>query len=122
MLAARQTKFVPPGEIVAVPPCGAPYRAIIHAVAIDAFYATSIELVSDVLARSLALAAEHDARRVALAALATGYGRLPMSDFARAVQSMIDRAFPPIEAVVLGIRSPREVDELREVLPQVIVA
>ena len=39
-------KFVTPGTIVAAPPCGSPYRVVLHAVAINALYNTSAELIA----------------------------------------------------------------------------
>lgn len=40
-LAATGVSHVPCGTVVEMPPCGSPYRAVLHAVAVDAFYETS---------------------------------------------------------------------------------
>ena len=45
------------------------------------------------------------APRVALTALATGYGRMPMRDFAGAIEPLIGREWPRVEEVVIGIRN-----------------
>jgi O-acetyl-ADP-ribose deacetylase (regulator of RNase III) len=111
-LAQRQVRSVRPGEVVAMPPCGSPYKAVLHAVAIDAFYDSSPERVHEALRVSLRAAAGLEARKVALAALATGYGRLSMSAFAEGLCSLIGEHFPPIEEVALCLRNRADVEEL----------
>src|SRR5688500_10990196 len=44
-LAAQGRRFVQPGEVVRTRPWGLPVRAVLHAVAVDGFYSTSVELV-----------------------------------------------------------------------------
>jgi O-acetyl-ADP-ribose deacetylase (regulator of RNase III) len=116
-LASRQIHFVQPGEAVRMPPCGSPYRAVLHAVAVDAFYQSSPALVRDAIRRSLTVAADTGASKVALAALATGYGRLSMSEFAKALLPLIGEEFPPIEEAALCLRSAADVEELTELVP-----
>src|SRR4051795_407916 len=40
-LAGRGLRWVPQGEVMACGPCGTPYRAVLHAVAVDCFYGSS---------------------------------------------------------------------------------
>src|SRR6476659_2886089 len=40
-LADRVLRHVERGSVVEAPPCGSPYRAVIHAVAVDGFYESS---------------------------------------------------------------------------------
>lgn len=116
-LAGQGLHFVRRGSVIAMPPCGSPYRAVLHAVAIDAAYATSPEIITAVLAESLRLAASLDARSVALTAVGTGYGRLSLSQFAKALDPVIRQAFPPLERVVLGLRSRHDAEELEALVP-----
>ena len=89
-------KAVAAGEVVASPPFGAPYSAVLHAVAIDAFYQTSADFVARTVRRALDLAAEQGAHRVSLVALATGYGRMDISSFGQAVWPLVREEWPPI--------------------------
>jgi O-acetyl-ADP-ribose deacetylase (regulator of RNase III) len=121
-LEERRLHFVGQGEVIACGPCGTPYRAILHAVAVDAFYQSSADVVEATVARSLGLAATLGAEKVALAALATGYGRLPLGEFARGLAPLLARPFPPVEEVVLCLRNRDDVEELAAALPGLAVS
>lgn len=110
-LVERGVKHVDRGDLIEVPSCGTPYRVVLHAVAVDGFYDTTVEVVAELLRRSLRRAAEIGAERVALAALATGYGRRPIEFFAAAVNKVIDEDFAPLRRIVVGLRSRHEVDD-----------
>ena len=116
-LLDRGVRHVERGAVVEMPPCGSPYRAVLHAVAVDGFYASSSEVVSEVVATSLSRAAVLQARRVALAGLAMGYGRLSVREFAAGLRRVIGRPFPPVEQVVVCLRSADDVTELLAYLP-----
>jgi O-acetyl-ADP-ribose deacetylase (regulator of RNase III) len=83
-LAAQSRRFISPGELVALEHAAAPYRLVVHAVAVDAFYSSTTERVARLLERALFLADEAGAGTVALTALATGYGSLSIAEFADA--------------------------------------
>ncbi|HXG12799.1 MAG TPA: macro domain-containing protein [Gemmataceae bacterium] len=117
-LTDRGLRSVGRGEVVEMPPCGSSYRAVLHAVAVDAFYNSSAEVVRSVIDDSLRRAAARSARRVALAAVGTGYGRLSMAEFARGLTPLLERAYPPVEEVVLCLRSWPDAEELAKLLPQ----
>ena len=102
-----------------MPPCGSPYRAVLHAVAIDGMYDSSAEIVAKTLAESLRQAASLGARTVAMTALATGYGRLSMVEFAAAVQAVFPLTFPGLEQVTLAIRSADDLEELYRLVPMI---
>ncbi len=116
-LAERGVRHVERGDVVAMPPCGSPYRAVLHAVAVDGAYQSSPAVVADVLAKALRTAAELGARSVALAAVATGYGRLGMADFAAALRGVVGQAFPPVDRVTIGLRSRDGAEELLALVP-----
>lgn len=109
--------FVQPGTVIEMPPCGTPYRAVLHAVAVDAMYDTSPELVATVVSESLRRAAVLGARSVALPAVGTGYGRLPLAEFSKGVMNVMKASIPPLERVVLGLRSEYDAEELRDLIP-----
>src|SRR5262245_20458788 len=56
-LADRGLRCVPQGEVVLCGPCGTPYKAVLHAVAVDCFYGSSPDVVGAVVPRALSLAA-----------------------------------------------------------------
>lgn len=116
-LADRKLRFVPPGTVVPTSSCGTSFRAVLHAVAVDGFYKSSPSLVGQVASVALGMAASLDARRVALAALATGYGRLPMTQFAEGVCPLLKSGFSPVKGVVVCVRHEPECDELLAALP-----
>jgi O-acetyl-ADP-ribose deacetylase (regulator of RNase III) len=116
-LTGRQRSFVEPGEVVCMPPCGSPYKAVVHAVGVDAFYQSSPQMVRDVIAKSLRSAVALEACKVALAAVGTGYGRLSMSIFAEALSPLLGVDFPPIQEVVVCLRNRDDVEELARLIP-----
>lgn len=121
-LVGRGVRHVERGEVVAMPPCGSPYRAVLHAVAVDGAYGSSPDVVVAVVLESMRRAAALSARSVALAAVATGYGRLSMVQFAQGLGGVMKRAFPPLERVILGLRSRYDVEELLALVPQLEAA
>ena len=116
-LADRSIRHVGRGEVIAMPSCGSPYRVVLHAIAVDGFYDSSPEIVTAVTRAALRRAAGLSIRTVALAALATGYGRMSMSDYARGLSPILREEFPPIEQVTIGLRSASDVEELVNCLP-----
>src|SRR4051812_30921239 len=52
-LAERGIRHVNQGDVVRMPPCGGPYRAVLHAVAVDGFYESSPEVITAVVRESL---------------------------------------------------------------------
>jgi O-acetyl-ADP-ribose deacetylase (regulator of RNase III) len=117
-LSGRRIRHVEQGDVVPMPPCGSPYRAVLHAVAVDGAYESSPAVVAAVLAESLRQAAALGARTVALTAVATGYGRMSIPDFAVGLRRVVGESFPPLERVTIGFRSPHDIEELLALLPE----
>jgi O-acetyl-ADP-ribose deacetylase (regulator of RNase III) len=115
-LAERKLRFVTPGTVVPASSCGTPFTAVLHAVAVDGFYQSSASIIERTVTTALTMAASLGVRRVALTALATGYGRLPMRTFAEGVSSLTEAPFPPLDQVVVCVRHESERDELRAAL------
>ena len=115
-LAEQKLRHVPPGTVIAMPPLGSPYRAVLHAVGVDALYATSPQLVATVVDKSLHMAAAAGARAVALAAIGTGYGKLSLSAFAEAIAAVCDSNIEPLERVTIGVRDRDDARELAGLL------
>lgn len=117
-LAVKGIRHVERGEVISLPPCGSPYRAVLHAVAVDGCYESSPTIVAEVLTESLRQAAALAANTVALTAVATGYGRMSIRDFASGIRCVIGEAFPPLERVVIGLRSSFDTEELLALMPE----
>jgi len=116
-LARRGLHFARRGEVVEMPPYGSPYRAVLHAVAVDAAYETSAEVVAAVLDECLRRSAGLGARSVAVTAVGTGYGRLSMAEFAEGLRQVMGQDFTPVERIVLGMRSGHDARELTVLAP-----
>src|SRR5947209_4091427 len=71
-------RHVDAGTVVCTGSGSLPVKNILHAVAIDRSYDSSVELVAATIVRALARAREMGARVVSLPALATGFGPLSM--------------------------------------------
>jgi O-acetyl-ADP-ribose deacetylase (regulator of RNase III) len=111
-LARRGIRHVEPGDVVRVSPGGTHFRTVLHSVAIDGFYGSSPELVRSTIAKALEMAASQGAKKVALTALATGYGPFNMSQFADAIRPLLSLSSPPIEEVIICVLHDYEAVEL----------
>ncbi len=108
---------VEPGTVVVTGagPLGA--RHILHAVAIDPFYDSSVEIVRRTVAAALSRARELGARTVVMPALATGYGHLSMEQFAAGLAEAIEADdWAPIERLVVVVRKPEDADAIRRIV------
>ncbi len=92
-------QFVAPGTVVAAPPCGSPFHVVLHAVAIDAFYETSAELISQTYGNAFAEASRQGCRSIVSACLACGYGRASPELFARAIRPHLGSSIPTIDRI-----------------------
>jgi len=89
-LATQEKKFVQPGFVMEIGPQPFAFKCIVYTVAVDAFYASSVELVVTCLQRSFEVLYAKGCRSVAVPALATGYGRLSRHDFGIALRRCLD--------------------------------
>lgn len=101
---------------MAAGPCGTHFKAVLHAVAIDGFYGSSRDLVGKAVRRALEMAAESSARRVALVALATGFGPMTMAEFGCSIKPLLYLDLCPLEEIVVCVLRSYEAAELRAAL------
>ncbi len=112
-LAQRDKTAVVAGSVVRTGPGPLQVSHILHAVAIDAFYDSSTELVSDTIRNALAEAGELGAHSVALPALATGYGPLSVAEFGCALRQALDQGpYRPIEELRVVLAKEASLQEL----------
>jgi O-acetyl-ADP-ribose deacetylase (regulator of RNase III) len=114
-------RYVEPTAVVPTFGGGVPYKVVLHAVAIDAFYDSSPDWVTTCFVKALQLASQYEARTIAAAALATGYGRMPMIDFAAGLRPVLRQSFAGVERVTLCLTNADKVEELAGYLPELQV-
>ena len=108
--------MVEPGTVVRTGPGSLPVKHILHAVAIDPSYDSSVELVASTIGTALAQARDLGAKTVTLPALATGFGPLAMADFAAALKQALARDWSPIERLKVVLRNEDDADTVRAAL------
>jgi len=120
ILRQRGVRLADQGEVFDYVPAGLPYRHLIHTLPCDGMYDTTPEIVADVLARALTICAtDPSVRRVALSALATGYGHLQFEEFVLLADPIFqDRRFESIEDIVLCIEDGTTYDLAREIIQE----
>lgn len=117
-LVDHNLKFLQQGEVVETDGGGTGFQHVLHAVAVDAWYHSSAEIIARVLEKAFRLAAELGAKKVAVVALATGFGRLSMREFANGLRESIRNAYPPIETVSVCMEKVDQAEAIRAVLHQ----
>lgn len=115
-LAKNSLSYVERGTVVKTAACGTPFQCVVHAVALDALYVTTHDVLVETIRRSLTLCAESGAKSALLTALGTGYGQYPFEDFADVVRDLLNDEFPPLEKVTIIIRNKYDAEEFRDAL------
>ena len=116
ILSERNVQYVPAGEAVVTHPENCPYHAIIHAVGIDVFYETSANMIAQAIATSLDQAKALNASSVAMAAIGTGYGNLPIANFARGIVCLSMKEYEDFEQITICLRKESKAMKLAELL------
>lgn len=119
MLAKRSPKAARRGEVFPYGGPEIPYRAVLHAVSVDGWDHSNSSAITDIARRALKMAADYEAKRVALTVLGTGFGDLSFGDFAEGIRPVMKEECPPIETVTLGLLLEFEIAALRKCLPQI---
>lgn len=112
IIVGRSPRAARPGEVIAYAGPELPYKAVLHAVAVDGWYHATPESVRETIATALRMAAELTAKKVALTALATGFGDLTLPDFANVLHPLLATDFPPIEEICLCLMEDYRLAEL----------
>ena len=120
-LASTGKRYVDHGEVIQMPPCNSPYTAVLHVVGVDAFYDSSPAIVTAAIVKSLEMASALNAETVSLTAIATGYGRMSIEDFASAVLPVVPMEFSPIRNVDICLTKQDAARELARLIPSAAV-
>jgi len=105
-LSQSGSAFVSPGGIAVAPSLGLPFKVVVHAVAIDAFYETSPETILAAYEASFAAIAGAGCKSVAAACLACGYGRISPQAFASAIKELVCRDLSGVDYVAFISTNP----------------
>ena len=103
-LPTTQPRIVPPGTVVRTGPGSLPVKHILHAVAIDPSYDSSVELVASTITTALTQARDLGAKVVSMPALGTGFGPLTMADFAAALKTALARDWAPLDVLKVVLK------------------
>ena len=110
---------VPAGTVVRSDPFGLAFKHVLHVVAIDPFYDSSIELVRSAFTRALEMAVDLSAQSISTPTLATGYGPMTISDFGIAIAPLLDDPRFAQMSLKIVLRRDEDAANLRESLSQV---
>jgi len=119
-IAKRVPRCAYQGEVFECTVKGMPYKAVLHAVSVDPFYHSSVEVIKNLVERCLGIAASFKANRVALTALGTGYGDITLEQFAVGLNPLVHKDFPPIAEIVICLEERERTDMLKGLLSQTI--
>jgi O-acetyl-ADP-ribose deacetylase len=106
-------KYVDPGTIAVTGPGELPVMKIVHVVAMDAFYQTSKELISSSIQAALTVAHDLGARSIAMSAIATGYGRFPMTSFGSVLVGVLPEFRNSFSSIRLIVTSNESAEIMR---------
>ena len=103
LMASHSEKFMKQGSVIDYVPGGLPYRHVLHTFPCDGMYDTTAAIVEDVLRQALLICVQdHSVSRVAVSALATGYGHMTLDEFLPIAGRVFnDTIFEEIPEIVL---------------------
>jgi len=117
-LRMRTPRAAQRGEIVECRMNDLPYIAVLHAVTMDGWYETTARIVRETVSAALHKARSLGAKKVALSALATGFGNMTLADFAEAIRPLLPIDWSPIEEVCICLLEDYRTHELSHSLSQ----
>lgn len=112
VIASRKPRVAKQGEVISYADNSLPYRAVLHAVGVDGWYRTTPAIVQQTVRTALRMAKDLGARKVALTALATGFGNLSLEGFASAIHPMMAEDFSPVNEICICLMEDDRAGEL----------
>ena len=103
---------VPAGSVVQSQAGKLPFKHILHAVAIDPFYDSSVDLVRQTVGTALDMAIKLGAKTISTPTLATGYGPMSISDFGTAAGPIADEPRFADLSLTIVVRSEEHQSEV----------
>jgi O-acetyl-ADP-ribose deacetylase (regulator of RNase III) len=118
ILKERSSNFAQQGEVIVCHTEGLPYKAILHAVAVDPLYKSSTATIELILGKIFAIVQTFEANSIALTALATGFGNLSLDEFADGLLPYLNKNFDPIREIIICQIEDYRFEELKEAFPK----
>jgi O-acetyl-ADP-ribose deacetylase (regulator of RNase III) len=115
-LRSSGRRFIEPGNAVMAPPCGSMYKAIAHAVAIDAFYDTNCTFIRSAYENAIHQLAAASCRTISAACLACGYGRCTISQFIESIEPLIAKPYANVDTITLVTTNTELADAIATVV------
>ena len=113
ILKDRTPHYATQGEVFTCHTKGLPYKAVLHAVAVDPMYTSSVEVITDIVRKCFVSAEAFDAKTVALTCLASGFGDLTLDDFMEGIAPLLKEDWQ-IKKVYLAQIQEYRFNELEE--------
>ena len=115
-LKRRGLDSAAPGSVVRTDPGPLAVKHVPVAVAVDAFYDSSVDLLRATIEAALCEAQRLHAATVVMPSLATGYGPLTMDQFAEGLRLALQRPWPPIQELKVVLRREDDAAVVRAAL------
>ncbi|QDV24551.1 macro domain-containing protein [Aureliella helgolandensis] len=115
-LRSQGISSVPAGTVVQSSSGNLPFDCILHAVAIDPFYDSTVDLVRHTVVTALELAIKAGATTISTPTLATGYGPMSIADFGTAVAPLASESRFDGLSLTIVVRSEEHRSELSEAI------
>lgn len=115
-LRKTNCKWVKEGSVVQTSPGPLVVKYILHAVSINGFYESSIELVSKTIIKAFSMASDLKANTVTMPSLATGYGPLSIKEFAQALKIATTQKYLSINKLFLILRKNTDIIIVKDIL------
>lgn len=115
----RTPHCVERGDVIPYSGPEVPYRMILHAVAVDGWYDSTSTVITETVRKALQMAAQAGAEKVALTALATGFGHLTLAQFADGLRPVMSQDLSPVVEVAICLLLDFQVAELARCLPEI---
>jgi O-acetyl-ADP-ribose deacetylase (regulator of RNase III) len=115
-LKSQGISAVPAGTVVQSRAGNLPFNCVLHAVAIDPFYDSSVKLVRETVVAALDLAIKAGAKTVSTPTLATGYGPMSIADFGTAVAPLVNEPKFDRLSLTIVVRSEEHRSELSKAI------
>ena len=115
-LKSQSVSAVPAGTVVQSSAGNLPFDCIVHAVAIDPFYDSSVDLVRQTVVAALDMATKLGAKTISMPTLATGYRPMSIADFGSAVGPLANGARFDELSLTIVVRSEEHRSELSDAM------
>jgi O-acetyl-ADP-ribose deacetylase (regulator of RNase III) len=111
-ISSRSPRAAKQGEIFVYQDETIPFKAVLHCVAVNGWYESSTLIVESIVRDAFHICQDLEARKVALTALATGFGNLDFEGFAAAIKPLTPEEFPPVSEVCICINETSQLNKL----------